>query len=122
MLLSLQSTLNRYSIIGSLVYGLVCVLPTASEINSPIELIARFLCAALFYFVMYLLYVEYKATFRYLWAHKIRTVCVIVVGWAITVNLATIAYMLQFHVSYEIANEAIAQYVGIFFYNIPFLP
>ncbi len=122
MLLSVQSKLNRYSVVGSLVYGLVCVLTIASEISGPIEMVARFLSAALFYFVMYLLYVRYKETTRYLWAHKIRTVCVVVGGLVIAINLATIAYMLINHVSYIDANEAIAQYLGTFFYNIPFLP
>lgn len=71
---------------------------------------------------MYLLYVRYKGTLRYLWAHKIRTVCVIVGAWVIAINLATIAYMFTNHASYIEANEAIAQYLGTFFYNIPFLP
>lgn len=122
MLLSAQPKLNRFSIIGSLIYGLLCVVSAGPQVINTIGYTGNFLCAALFYFVMYQLYAEHKEKFRYMWHTKIRTICIVMGGLIIASNLATIIYMLINHVSYDVANEVIANYMYTFFYSIPFLP
>lgn len=117
-----QSKLNRYSMIGSLLYGLFCVSCPTPEVIEVIGSVLYFLSAASFYFVMYIFYSENKELFTYMWSHKTRTLFMLIFGFFIVINSIILLYMLLHKVSYEYAGDMVASYVGQIFYYMPFLP
>lgn len=118
----LRTKLNSFSIIGSLVYGLFCASFPTPEVVAVIGHIAYFLSAALFYFSMYVLYSENKELVSRLWKNKIRNSGIFIFGLTIVCVPANCIIMVVNHISYDAAADILANYLGNFFYYIPFLP
>lgn len=118
----LKTKLNRFSIIGSVLYGLFCASFSTPEVVAVIGHILYFLSAALFFFAMYILFSEHKALGSCLWKNKMRYSGIFIVGVTIFSVTTSSMYMIVNHVSYSVAVDAVANSVGNFFYYIPFLP
>lgn len=118
----LRSKFNKASIIGSLIYGLFCASFPTPEVVAIIGRIPYFLTAALFYFSMYVLYSEHKELVSDLWKNKLRTIGIFIGGLTVVLTTVNVIYMVANHVSYNVAGDAIANYLYTFFYYIPFLP
>jgi len=117
-----ETKLNGFSIIGSLVYGLFCAFFSTPEVVAVIGYIAYFLAAALFYFAMYVLYSEHKELISRLWKKKIRSGGIFIVGLMTFFCSLTFIYMIVNHVPYFVAGDMMATDVSHFLYYIPFLP
>jgi hypothetical protein len=118
----LKTKLNRFSIIGSLIYGLLCTSYPTPEIIAIIGCIPYFLSSGLFYFTMYILYSEHKAFVSRLWENKIRNAGIFVLILFVVPNVASSIYMLTNHVPFNVAADRVATCISNFFYYIPFLP
>lgn len=119
---TISSRLNRYSLIGSFLYGLLCAFSATPEIFRVIGYVAYFLSAALFYFTMYVLYTIYKEPILNLRHNFLKKSLPFLLKFSFFITAINIIYMVIYRVSFSEAVDQIANYIGTFFYYIPFLP
>ena len=118
----LVTKLNRFSVVGSLVYGLFCASFPTPEVVAVIGYIAYFLSAALFYFAMYVFYSMYKESILKLRHNFFKKIVLGLLMFYLIVLVVSMVYMFVYHVSYGEAVDMLATHISTFFYYIPFLP
>lgn len=119
----LRAKLNNYSIVGSLLYGFLCVLASAPEVYGGIIGSAFcFLSAALFYFAMYVFFSQHREMMSRLWKNKFKYIGILILCLVIVSNGACLMYMYVYKVSLEVAIEKITLAAWSFGCHIPFLP
>jgi len=117
-----RHVVNKFSLIGSLLYGLLCVFSPVPEVLHAIGYFAYFLVAAAFFFAMYALCAVYRGSIASFRTHFFRN---LVIFLLICFGIATVAACLYrgiYSVSYAEAVEQVSRGVAKFFYYMPFLP
>ena len=117
----LRSKLNKYSVIGSLVYGVICVTGTimTPEITSKTIYVLGFISACMFYFAMYVLYSRRK---KRTWKELGMFIINIFIKYSIAHASLAMFYMVLFSISFGAAIDMVARHIADVGYYIPFLP
>lgn len=118
----ISSRVNRFSLIGSFSYGLLCVFSSTPEILHAIGYVAYFLSAASFFFIMYVLCSVYKVSILSIRHHFFRKLLFFLLILVVIVTSVNLINMMIYNVSYAVAGEYTAMGMYKFFYYIPFLP
>jgi hypothetical protein len=112
----LKSKLTYFSVIGSILYGLMCASYPTPEVVAVIGHVAYFLSAALFYFAMYV--ICSPCSFKKI--IKIFAGCIL--SFMAMILFTSIIYMQINNAPYIEANDVVTIFFSRILYYLPFLP